>query len=58
MRKQLLIIEITLIMIIVEFSSCTDNNSKETNNKFVGKWESINDTEGETFYDTITFYSD
>ncbi len=54
MRKQLLIGGITLILIIVGFSGFTENNGGEINNKFVGRWESINDIEGDKFYHTIT----
>jgi len=57
MKKQLLIIGITLVLITVGLSGCTDNNNGGINNKFVGKWSGLGD-EGDAFYHTITFYSD
>ena len=52
MKKQLLIVGITLVLLAVGFSGCTDESGGNT---FVGTWTY---TGGDFYYDTFHLYSD
>jgi len=52
MKKQIIIIGITLVLLAVGLSGCTDQNG---GNKFVGTWTY---TGGNFYYDTLHLYSD
>jgi hypothetical protein len=60
MKKQLVIVGITLVLITIGLSGCLNNNGGGINNKFVGKWRNIDAQPGYKgyYYKTITFYSD
>ena len=60
MKKQIVTIGITLVLMTIELSGCTDNNGDGINNKFVGKWENVEAESGHQgyYYKIITFYSD
>jgi hypothetical protein len=54
MKKELIILGISMLVIFVNLSGCTETNS----DKFVGVWKGISISEDETYNITFTFNED